>query len=62
MEDITAEELHKLLEESPNTVVLVDVRTPEERQVSHIPGRVLTPDEFEAQKAELKDVTAVCYW
>jgi len=61
VEDITAEELHKLLEDDPGAVVLVDVRTPEERQVSQIPGRVLSPAAFDAQKAELKGTTAVCY-
>ena len=43
-------------------VVLVDVRTPEERGVSQIPGKVLTPEEFEKQKADFTDFTAVCYW
>jgi len=38
VEDITAEELHKLLEDKSELVVLIDVRTPEERQVSTTPG------------------------
>ena len=54
-------ELHELLEQDPK-VVLVDVRTPEERGVSQIPGKVLTPEEFEKQKADFTDFTAVCYW
>ncbi len=62
VEDITAVELHKLLESEPDQVVLIDVRTPEEREVSQIPGKVLTPAEFDAQKVSLKNVTAVCYW
>lgn len=62
VEDITAEELHALLESDPDRVVLIDVRTPEERQVSQIPGRVLTPEEYNAQKEGFKEATAVCYW
>ena len=54
-------ELHALLAQDPK-VVLVDVRTPEERDVSQIPGTVLTQDEVEKQKADFADFTAVCYW
>ena len=45
-------------------MVLVDVRTPEEREVSQIPGNVLTPDEFLARKAEFQgtDYLVVPYW
>ena len=59
---MTAVDLHELLESDPDKVVLIDVRTPEERNVSQIPGKVLTPAEFEAQKDSLKEATAVCYW
>lgn len=62
VDDITAEELHRLLEEHAKDVVLIDVRTIEERQISQLPGRVLTPEEFDAQKDSLKKVTTVCYW
>ena len=62
MEDISADELHLLLEEHPEKLVLIDVRTPEEREVSRIPGKVLTPAEFDQQKGSLKEQTAVCYW
>lgn len=62
VEDITAEELRELLEKDPKSIILIDVRTPEERQVSQIPGLVLTPAEFDEKKADLKQTTAVCYW
>lgn len=59
---MTAEELEKLLKSDPERIILIDVRTMEERQVSQLPGKVLTPAEFEAQKQSLKGSTAVCYW
>ncbi|EFN53224.1 hypothetical protein CHLNCDRAFT_13814, partial [Chlorella variabilis] len=40
--------------------VVLDVRKPEEVQVSMIPGSI-TVDEFEKQKGELKNKTVVCY-
>lgn len=42
--------------------MLVDVRTPEERAVSKLPGPVLTAEEYDTQKESLKDKLAVCYW
>jgi len=41
-------------------VVLVDVRTPEEREISMIPGAV-TVDEFEARKSRYSDHAIVAY-
>lgn len=60
---ISAADLHDLLDPSAkDQVVLIDVRTPEERAVSRIPGTVLTKEEFESVKEKLKDKQLVVYW
>ena len=61
---ITAKELHALLEQGPDkdSVVLVDVRTDGEREVSMLPGNVLTKEEFERRKEELKSHQLITYW
>ena len=59
---ITPRELDALLHgPSAQRVVMVDTRTDEERAVSRIPGKVLTKEEFEQQKAEYRDSTVVAY-
>ena len=50
--DVTPAEVERLREASD--AVLVDVRTPEERAVSMIPGAI-SEEEFAEQKEELKD-------
>jgi rhodanese-related sulfurtransferase len=40
VEDITAEELHRLLDDKSEVLVLIDVRTPEERQVLKLPSYI----------------------
>ncbi len=63
MKGITTRELHDLLE-SPekDKVLLIDVRTPGEQEVSKLPGRVLTKEEFEPKKDSLKADQLVVYW
>ena len=62
MPSISATELHDLLQgPSGKNVVMVDTRTDEERAVSRIPGKVLSKDEFEDQKASYKNSTVVAY-
>ncbi|KAI8476082.1 MAG: hypothetical protein J3K34DRAFT_402029 [Monoraphidium minutum] len=60
--EVTAEQLRGLLEGDAK-VVVVDVRTPEEQQVSMIPGppgAVVTRPEFEADPARWRGYQAVC--
>ena len=46
--------------EAGERLVLVDVRTPEERAVSMIEGAI-TAEQFEAESAEHEGATVVCY-
>jgi len=57
--DITAAEVDELLSR-PEPVVLVDVRTREEQEVSMIKG-ALTKAEFEKVKDRYKDATVITY-
>src|SRR5690606_17848256 len=50
--DVSPADVERMREEG--TAVLVDVRTPEERAVSIIPGAI-SEQEFDAQKSQLKD-------
>ncbi len=56
--EVTVDDYAALAESEP--VVLVDVRTDVEREVSMIPGAI-SADEFEARKAELDGSTVVPY-
>lgn len=56
--DVTAEEL--LARPDRDGVVLVDVRTPREQEVSMIPGAV-TAEEFEAEADRHRGATVVTY-
>lgn len=62
VEDITARELQSLLKNGSSQVVLIDVRTPEERKVATLNNKVITPDDFTAQKENLKNSNIVTYW
>lgn len=56
MRDIQAAELKALLDGGRDPVVVVDVRTEEERKVSRLPGdRVVTRSQFEADPQRYKD-------
>lgn len=59
VEGITVEELQQLQQEQPR-LILVDVRSPEERAVSSIPGSIST-EEFEHQLAEYQDTKIIAY-
>lgn len=56
--DVTADELTQLRKDS--SVVIVDVRTEEERAVSWIPGSI-SKDEFESRRAEFADSKIVAH-
>lgn len=56
--DITAQEVMALLKQ--DKVVLVDIREPEEQEVSMLPG-ALTEDEFLAGLGKHRDKTVVAY-
>uniref|UniRef100_A0A7S0WSG5 Rhodanese domain-containing protein n=1 Tax=Pyramimonas obovata TaxID=1411642 RepID=A0A7S0WSG5_9CHLO len=59
-EDISATELKSMLAKPENKVVLVDVRTPVEQDVSIIPTAI-RKEVFEATKDKYKDHTIVAY-
>lgn len=75
---ISAKAVHELLASpSAGGVVLVDVRTPGEQEVSRLPGKaanagegclagggpfVFTKDDFERVKADYKDREIITYW
>ena len=60
--DITARELHDLLESgSAQPVVIVDTRTDEEQQVSRLPQAISKAD-FTEHKTEFKHSMVVTYW
>jgi len=58
VETITVEEVGRLLEK--DSVVLVDIREPREREISMIPGAI-TAEEFEAAPERYADVAVVAY-
>ena len=51
------------MEDPAQKVVLLDVRTPDERAVSQIPGApVLSSEQFAQRREEFRDSAVVCYW
>ena len=61
---VTAKELHDEMQ-SPDgqDITLIDVRTPQEWQVSRLPGNVLSTDAFEAVRGKTgKSAPLVTYW
>ena len=58
---ISCKELQELLNTS-DSVVLVDVRTPDEQSVSVLPGNVVRKEEFEQHPLAYADSTIVTYW
>lgn len=61
MQDITCKQLQDLLQAS-DPVVLVDVRTPDEQQVSVLPGNVMRKEDFDGHQQEWANHTIVTYW
>lgn len=57
---MTAEELQDRLASEPDRIVLVDARTPKERQISAIPGAI-TLEELESLPDRFRDRTVVVY-
>ena len=61
---ITVKELHDELQR-PNgqSIILLDIRTPQEWEVSRLPGNVLTTDAFETVREDTaKSAPLVTYW
>ncbi|KAK9909811.1 hypothetical protein WJX75_007762 [Coccomyxa subellipsoidea] len=62
VKSIRVSELHQLLEDKKDSdVLLIDVRTPEEQEVSRLPGHVLTQKEFETCKQHYLNSPLVTY-
>ena len=61
MEAIDANELRAQLEDTSKKPCIIDVRTPEEQQVSVIPGSV-SRNAFEANKEDYRKTPLVTYW
>ncbi|SEN03124.1 rhodanese-like domain-containing protein [Nitrosomonas marina] len=57
---ISNKSLYPLLDKTNSELVLVDVRTPEERRISVIPGAI-TKDDFEDKPAKYQNRTIVVY-
>ncbi|SES88520.1 Rhodanese-related sulfurtransferase [Nitrosomonas marina] len=57
---ISNKSLRPLLNKANSELVLVDVRTPEERRISVIPGAI-TKDDFEENPAKYQNRTVVVY-
>ena len=64
VKSVTAKELHKELQgPSGQSIILVDVRTPQEWQVSRLPGNALSTDAFEVVRGKTaKSAPLVTYW
>jgi len=61
VQDITCNQLQDLLQAS-DPVVLVDVRSPDEQQVSVLPGNVVRKEDFDGHQLEYADHKIVTYW
>ena len=60
---ISAKELHDLIQgPRKDNVVLIDVRTDGEREVSTLPGTVITKEDFERRKEEFRSHQLITYW
>lgn len=56
--DVSTEELQSLLERDDQSIVLVDVRSHSEREVSQIPGAI-SMDDFWSRRDELQNRTVI---
>ena len=61
MQAITCDQLQDLLQAS-DPVVLVDVRSPDEQQVSILPGNVVRKEDFDGHHKEYANHKIVTYW
>ena len=61
VEAITCKQLQDMMNES-DSIVLVDVRSPDEQHVSVLPGNVLRKEEFEDRRQEYTNSKVVTYW
>ena len=61
MQAISCKELQELMSSS-ESVVLVDVRSPDEQIVSILPGHVVKKVDFEQHPQDYADRTIVTYW
>lgn len=60
VQDITCKQLQDLLQAS-DPVVLVDVRSPDEQEVSVLPGNVMRKEDFDGHQQEWANHTIVTY-
>ena len=51
-----------MLQTDGNEIILVDVRSPAEQELSVLPGTVFRKEEFELQKEQYRNNTIVTYW
>lgn len=58
---ITCKELQEMLS-SPESIVLVDVRSPDEQSVSILPGHVVKKVDFDRHPEDYSDSRIVTYW
>ena len=61
VQDITCNQLQDLLQAS-DPVILVDVRSPDEQQVSVLPGNVVRKEDFDGHQQEYANHKIVTYW
>ena len=61
MQAITCSELQDMLSSS-ESVVLVDVRSPDEQNVSVLPGNVVRKADFDRNPQDYSDSNIVTYW
>ena len=51
-----------MLQEPDNDIVLVDVRSPDEQNLSVLPGNVIRKDAFDTHKGDYHNNRIVTYW
>ena len=61
MQAITCKELQEMLSKS-EAVVLVDVRSPDEQDVSMLPGHVVRKEEFDRKLEDYTGSKILTYW
>lgn len=61
VQTITCKQLSDMLGAS-ESVVMVDVRTPDEQQVSVLPGNVIRKEDFDQHPQDYSSSNIVTYW